>query len=183
VTTQKELKSENLPFEKIRNRFCKYLLGVHKKSSNFASRYELGRLPILIFITLLTYKYYSRLEKLPSTRLVKEAFDVGRGLYLEGIQSWWSFIYKSTENMKIDISKLSTDDISKIVNNYYKKSVEDQLKIFKNQTTDSKLNTFANCYNEFSLKSCLDLNLSKSIVNKFTKLRISAHTLLIEKGR
>jgi hypothetical protein len=53
-------------------------------------------------------------------------------LYLEGGKSWSSFIYKSTENMKIYISKLSTDDISKIVNNYYKKSVEDQLKIFKN---------------------------------------------------
>jgi hypothetical protein len=88
----------------------------------------------------------------------------------------------STENMKIDISKLPTDDtcISKIVNNYYKKTVEDQLKIFKNQTTDSKLNTFANCYNEFSLQSYLDLNLSKSIVKNLTKLRISAHTLLIE---
>jgi hypothetical protein len=50
---------------------------------------------------------------------------------IEGKKSWLSFIYKSTENMKIDISKLhvSTDDISKIVNNYYKKSVEDQLKI------------------------------------------------------
>ena len=88
----------------------------------------------------------------------------------------------STENMKIDISKLPTDDtcISKIVNNYYKKSVEDQLKIFKNQTTDSKLNTFANCYNEFSRQSYLDLNLSKSIVKNLTKLRISVHTLLIE---
>ena len=105
----------------IHNRFCKYLLGVHKKSSNFASRCELGRLPILSFIASLTYKYYSRLEKLPSTRLVKEVFDVDRGLYLEGKKSWSSFIYKSTENMKIDISKLSTDDISKIVNNYYKK--------------------------------------------------------------
>jgi hypothetical protein len=80
------------------------------------------------------------------------------------------------------ISKLSTGDVSKIVNNYYKKSVEDQLKIFKNQTTDSKLNTFANCYNEFSLQSYLDLNLSKSIVKNLAKLRISAHTLLIEKG-
>jgi hypothetical protein len=48
-------------------------------------------------------------------------FDVDRGLYPEGKKSWSSFIYKSTENMKIDISKLSTDDISKIVNNYYKK--------------------------------------------------------------
>ena len=165
------------------NSFCKYLLGVHKKSSNFASRCELGRLPILSFITSLTYKYYSRLEQLPSTRLVKETFDVDWGLYLEGKKFWSSFIYKSTENMKIDISKLSTDDISKIVNNYYKKSVEDQLKIFKNQTTDSKLNTFANCYNEFSLQIYLDLNLSKSIVKNLTKLRISVHTLLIEKGR
>jgi hypothetical protein len=102
---------------------------------------------------------------------------------LRGKKYWSPFIYKSTENMKINISKLSTDDISKIVNNYYKKSVEDQLKIFKNQTTDSKLNTFANCYNEFSLQSYLDLNLSKSIVKNLTKLRISAHTLLIEKGR
>ena len=55
-------------------------LGIHKKYSNFASRYELGRIPILSFITSLTYKYYSRLEKFPSTRLVKEAFDVDRGL-------------------------------------------------------------------------------------------------------
>jgi hypothetical protein len=85
--------------------------------------------------------------------------------------------------MKIDISKLSTDDISKIVNNYYNKSVEDQLTISKNQTTDSKLNTFANCYNKFSLQSYLDLMLSKSIVKNLTKSRISAHTLLIEKGR
>ena len=76
----------------------------------------------------------------------KEAFDVDRGLYLEGTNlGRHSYIYKSTENLKIYISKPSTDDISKIVNNYNKKSVEDQLKIFKNQTTDSKLNTFANC--------------------------------------
>jgi hypothetical protein len=45
--TIKERKSDNLPFEKIHNRFCKYLLGVHKKASNFASKCELGRLPII----------------------------------------------------------------------------------------------------------------------------------------
>ena len=76
----------------------------------------------------------------------KRSFWCGRGLYLEGKNlDRHSYIYKSTENLKIYISKPSTDDISKIVNNYNKKSVEDQLKIFKNQTTDSKLNTFANC--------------------------------------
>ena len=48
----------NLPFEKIHSRFCKYLLGVHKKASNFVSRCELGRLPIISFITSLVFKYY-----------------------------------------------------------------------------------------------------------------------------
>ena len=46
----KENTLDNLPFEKIQNRFCKYLLGVHKKASNFAARLEFGRDRILNFI-------------------------------------------------------------------------------------------------------------------------------------
>ena len=34
---------DKLPFEKLHNKFCKYLLGVHRKSSNLASRLELCR--------------------------------------------------------------------------------------------------------------------------------------------
>ena len=78
-------------FEKIHNRFCKYLLGVHKKASNFASKCELGRLPIIIFLNSLTFKYYSRLKELPSTtstRLVKEAFEVDKGLFNSAQKSW-----------------------------------------------------------------------------------------------
>ena len=76
-------------------------------------------------------------------------------------QKIWKLIFKNCKQLLQKISWRST----------------------KNQTIDSKLNTFANCYNEFSLQSYLDLNLSKSIVKNLTKLRISAHTLLIEKGR
>ena len=65
----------------------------------------------------------------------------------------------------------------------YKKSVEDQWEIFSNIYVDSKLNTFAKCYKEFSLQKYLDFNLPKYLVKNLTKLRISAHTLLIEKGR
>ena len=90
--TIKELISDNIPFEKIHNRFCKYLLGVHKKASNFASKCKLGRLPIISFITSLPFKYYSRLKELPSTRLVKEAFEVYKGLFNSGQKSWYSFI-------------------------------------------------------------------------------------------
>ena len=42
---------DTLPFEKIQNRFCIYLLGVHKKELNLACRLEFGWEPVLkIFI-------------------------------------------------------------------------------------------------------------------------------------
>ena len=50
---------DTLPFEAIHNRFCKYLLGIHKQASNLASRLEFGRQPMMNYITSQTFKYYS----------------------------------------------------------------------------------------------------------------------------
>jgi hypothetical protein len=46
-----------------------------------------------------------------------------------------------------------------------------------------KLQTFAKCYEEFKIQPYLNNNLPKSIVKHLTNLRISVHTLLIEKGK
>lgn len=181
--TQKQLKGDNLPFEKIHNRFCKYLLGVNKKASNFASRCELGRLPLLSYISMLSFKYFIRFEQLPSGRLVREAFEVDRGLNAEGHKSWYSFILNSAKKMNMNLSALSDKNVSNKINEYFKKSVEDQLKDFKKRDNDSKLYTFANCYENFDTPNYLNFNLPKSLTNNLTKLRISAHPLLIEKGR
>ncbi len=40
---------DKAPFEKLDLRFCKSLLRIHKKSSNIATRGELGRYPIIIW--------------------------------------------------------------------------------------------------------------------------------------
>ena len=181
--SQKDLKRDNIPFEKIHNRFCKYLLGVHKKASNFVSRCELGRLPIISFITSLAFKYYSRLKQLPPTRLLHEVFEVDTGLFKEGHKSWFSFIDSSAKKYKINIPNFSINEIPKMIADFYKKLVEDQFEIFSNIDVDSKLNTFAKCYKEFNLQKYLDFNLPKSLVKILANLRISAHTLLIEKGR
>lgn len=39
---------DSVPVEQVHNKFCKYLLGVHRKASNVAVRGELGRFPLLI---------------------------------------------------------------------------------------------------------------------------------------
>ena len=54
-TTNYEL-FDKAPFEKLDLRFCKSLLGIHKKSSNIATRGELGRYPIIIHILILSIK-------------------------------------------------------------------------------------------------------------------------------
>lgn len=144
---------------------------------------ELGRLPILSHISLLTFRYYFRLNQLPSNRLVKEAFEVDRGLFNEKRKSWHSFIFNSAKNFKKDISKISEKEIPTIINNYYVNSINEQLNNLQKPDTDSKLNTFASCYKDFKLQSYLDFNLPKNKVKFLTKLRISAHILHIEKGR
>ena len=90
----KENTLDRLPFEKIQNRFCKYLLGVHKKASNFAARLEFGRDRILNFISSQALKYAKRVNELPSTRILKEAFEVDKALYHDGFRSCYSFYQK-----------------------------------------------------------------------------------------
>ena len=62
---------DTLPFDKMHNRFCKFLLGILKKSSNFASRLELGRERRLNFITCQALKFSERLNKLPAKKFMK----------------------------------------------------------------------------------------------------------------
>ena len=48
---------------------------------------------------------------------------------------------------------------------------------------DNKLFFFSNIYQNFQIQEYLTFNLPNSLTNALTKLRISAHSLLIEKGR
>ena len=92
---------DKLPFEKLHNKFCKYLLGVHRKSSNFASRLELGRERIINFITALALKYNECLSELPADRFLKEVYNVDQALFDEGYKSWYSFIDQSVKKLSI----------------------------------------------------------------------------------
>ena len=103
----KENTLDNLPFEKIQNRFCKYLLGVHKKASNFAARLEFGRNRILNFINFQALKYVNRINELPSTRILREIFEVDKALNRVGYRSFYSSYQKSMS----DFNFKDLDDI------------------------------------------------------------------------
>ena len=74
----KQMSNENLfdvcnnsPIEKLNLKLCKYLLGVHTRSTNDAVRGELGRNPLLINIINLASRYYDRVNSLGNESLVK----------------------------------------------------------------------------------------------------------------
>ena len=48
----------------------------------------------------------------------------------EGHKSWFSFIDSSAKNYKINLPNCSINEIPKMIADFYKKSVEDQLEIF-----------------------------------------------------
>jgi hypothetical protein len=62
------------PLEKVHIHFCKEILGIGKKSSNYGSRAELGRSPIFLKAKCLLFKYWLRLLSLPNDSLLKMAY-------------------------------------------------------------------------------------------------------------
>ena len=48
------------PIEKLNVKLCKYLLGVHRKSTNDAVRAELGRFPLLIKVLHYSHRFLQR---------------------------------------------------------------------------------------------------------------------------
>ena len=53
---------KKMPIEKINLSYLKWLLGVHKYSSNFAVLGDLGKYPFSLDIIINTIKYWSRLQ-------------------------------------------------------------------------------------------------------------------------
>ena len=85
--TLKDSCIDKLPFEKIHIKIGKNILGVHKKSSNFAAKCELGRPPVLNFISILALKHFNRLKQLPSDWLLGEVYEVDTSLFIYGHSS------------------------------------------------------------------------------------------------
>ena len=67
----------NSVIEKVNDKFCKYLLGVHKYSSNLAVKGELGSHGLLIDCILHSVKYWLRFceEDMDRTSLVHKSYE------------------------------------------------------------------------------------------------------------
>ena len=99
------------PIEKVHLKYLKWLLGLHKKSSNLACWGDTGRHPLVTTITKHIFNYYNRLEDMVaagSNALVCRAFIEQRTLQL----NWFT----NVNSVRAKLAPITTDNGSSNIN-------------------------------------------------------------------
>ena len=161
------------PIERLNVKLCKYLLGVHKKSTNNAVRGELGRYPLLINVLECSVRYYNRMLSSRNDSLVKlSCLDSD----VRSCEKSWvvaienlSTLFGTQAQMKTRMLQLYQEKWENLIHSL-------------SMDNDGKLRTYAKLKKSFKIENYV-LQFPLHIRRNFTKLRISAHSLAIETGR
>ena len=177
------------PGELLHIKLCKLILGVHRKTTNHAVRGDLGSLPILIPMLCHSIKYWWHLNDLcyrNVNSLVVNALLDNRKLCVANNATWSSYIqsvlrmigrYDIWEKLNICNKSNIPSTIHTGLNNFYISLWSTTI-----NTSQPKLRTYCRFKTDFALENYIQLFKRSTRLN-FTKLRISAHTLMVEEGR
>ena len=193
ISQEKYIKFLNVtPYEQLHLKFCKMLLGVKKNTSNLGCRAELGRFPLILEIYISIIKYWVRLIKLPSDRLVVEALNTNLNIQSQGCFSWTTlvkFILKQADMEHIWTTK-NTQNENQFIKNLKQKLQNKYTEMFlnlinkdKSNTSQNKLRTYRIVKHNHNKEKYLSEIKNQNIRAAVAKLRLSSHNLLIEKGR
>jgi len=182
---------DKAPFEQINNKFCKYVLGVSSRASNFAVKAELGREPIFAFICSQALKYWTRILNMSQDRLVKSAYLSELEIHAAGGHSWASFIASLLKLINVDHmwdapdslepSKQSTMLKNKIRTTYRNWYFDHNFAIVGQQ---SKLRSYVDFKDNHHMENYLKVeDVPYSWRKLYCNFRISCHDLEIERGR
>jgi len=159
------------------NLLTNYSLGTHNKSSKIAVRGELGRYPLLLNIISKAIKFYWHIENdLPKDSLASHCLLEQKTM--KGNHTWWNSINNICSKFGINFQRnIPLITIKKIMKQKYMQEWKKQLYL------DKRLRTYRIFKNHFTYEKYLD-SISKVEERKIlTRLRISTHNLMIEKGR
>ena len=180
-------------FEKMHVKWCKYLLGVHSKSTNIAVLAELGRYPLILEVILNQIKFWIRMTGCNANSLLYDCYKTNDTMMQEGKSCW-------LKNIKTILEKIGMNELLRKPDECHLPSVKRKVKqklrnIFdaqfesdlhgdvRNNGEGNKLRTLRMFKRNMKEELYLTLIANRNIRTNFTKLRISAHNLPIETGR
>ena len=161
--------------------YCKYILRVNRRSSNFAVRGELGRLPLGIDIISNAFSFLQHAEETTSP-ILRNALKASKELAKGQGTSWYSALDRVRNLLHLNVNQLVSRDLAK-------KSLTDLfMKEWKKERDEidemsSKLSVYKMVKEHFNYEPYLDQVKDIRYRSSLTKMRISNHTLQVERGR
>jgi hypothetical protein len=93
-------------------------------------------------------------------------------------------LFTTLQNLNLTSLDFNINKINQMLTDQHSKVILNKLQHLSTQEHDKKLFFFANIYpKDFILQDYLSLKLPVNVTRELTKLRLSSHPLLIEKGR
>ena len=177
---------KNLPCEKLHLKFSKWVLGVHKKSVNFATLSELGRFPLHFDVLKSLINFWFRLENLDTDfPLLKDAYSCSKSIQDSKKLSWYCMVEKALSFL--DINENCKDFGKYKFKTFLKRKLHNMYinmwHLSKTNLEDGKLRTYFKLKRHFGFEIYLSEIKSFDIRRSICKLRISSHKLMIEIGR
>jgi hypothetical protein len=105
-------------------------LGVGRKTSNIASRSELGKYPLIINVFKRMLKYIAHLNSLPETTISKQAFLISKDLFIKKSNYFYG---KAMDIVKTLNCNRAISDLDSLTTNLVESCVKDT----KETTRDS----------------------------------------------
>ena len=171
------------PCDKLNHKMCKHLLGIHKKSSNIASRLELGRFPIAFYIYKQSFKYYKRLQIVSPDRLLFDAFTENITLEHKNYNSWTSYISHIEKTLNTNFNILNNNSFENLLEQSYTQECRNILMNINTKRPDSNIYMYSHFDFDNKMKNYLELKTNKDLRSLFTKFRLRSHGLQIETDR
>jgi exonuclease III len=178
---------EKVKAEVLNMRACRYVLGVHKKTSEIAVRGELGRYPLYVDIVCNMLKYFHRVQNDKASELLKEALACNIQMYNENKECWYKLDipleYIVNNDPKLWIRSVKTK-LRKRFEGQWKNQMEGiSNHINKPNKGPGKLRTYVLFKDNFRKEYYIDSIGNKGHRKALARFRTSAHKLKIEIGR
>ena len=178
------------PIEDIQIKFCKRVLGVNDKSTNWAVTSELGRYPTIITVMERMIKYWHHAAHSPSP-IVNAALKVSRNLDSSGKRVWFTYLRRIMESLGMNHILYTCDELeifsqinktkSMLRSKAYDEWKEHLADLRVSET--SKLKLYSSLKEDFGYAEYLSTISDSKAKRALCKFRISSHNLPVEVNR
>ena len=169
---------ENNPIANVHMRFCKELLGVQRQTTNIGVLLELGRIPILLYGVKNCIKNWSRIEiTKKANEIVLKAHEISLINSLKWTEAVKSHLNKSGIGSGNRCSCIHSKAFGRMSDIFHQEAFE------KINNDESKLRTFGKLKTSIGISEYLTEVKHIDSRVALSKIRLSNHDLMIEKGR